>query len=249
MAWGEEFVQEVGLCISESKLPAHPIFLITDQTTAVDLPGVEVIRTDFVFGGKLRKAEMLDFLPPQHDSFLFLDSDTRVLDDISLGFVKAETHGVAVAPAPHFSLNSFFGFGRLMNSEQVPRLGQMQYNTGVIFWVRSPSVDQLMLRWRELAQKHQEQGFSDQPFFTLAMEQLAFSPYTLPATYNCRGFGEQMSGRVRIWHSRHGVPEDLNEKEHSWPPRRIVGGRVVWNRRSGGVVRYIRRKLRHIGVG
>lgn len=244
MAWGEEFVQEVGLCIRESALPRYPIFLITDSTTTVDLPGVQVVRTDFELGGKSRKAEMLNFLPRQHDSFLFLDSDTRVLDDISLGFIKAETHGVAVSPAPHFSLNNFFGFGKLMDGENVPPLGQMQYNTGVIFFVRSPSVDRLLLRWRELTQEHQDSVYSDQPFFSLAMEQLAFSPYALPPTYNCRGFGEHMSGRVRIWHSRHDVPSNLNENENSWPPRSVVDGRVVRNARPVSFFQRIRRKLR-----
>jgi hypothetical protein len=131
LAWGESFLEEVENCIRESVLPPYPICLITDATTPVDLPGVRIIRADFALAGLARKVEMLDFLPREYNSFLLLDSDTRVLEDVSLGFIKAEAHGVAVTPAPTYSLENFHSFVSIMESEGTTPLGQMQYHVQI----------------------------------------------------------------------------------------------------------------------
>jgi hypothetical protein len=57
-----------------------------------------------------------------------------------------------------------------------------------------------------LARKDEAALWSDQPYISLAMEMMGFNPYTLSPSFNCRGFGELISGSVRIWHSYNPVP-------------------------------------------
>lgn len=232
LAWGEKFIQEVESCIRRSKaLKGYDLILITDENT--DLINLrctfaEVVKASFETEGHLRKTELIQFLPKTYDTYLFLDSDTVVIDDISLGFKKAERFGIAVSPAPHYSLDYFWGFDRIMNLEGIECKGQLQYNTGVIFFKNSPTVKSIFIRWRELALRYQKDFISDQPFFSLAMEKLDFNPYTLSISYNYRGFGDAISGIVRIWHSHGELPAKINEFKKAWPLRRAWPSKVVF---------------------
>jgi hypothetical protein len=134
-AWGAEWIDRIGSCIRASQLPPYPIFLMTDAATDVSaLPaGIEVVRRDCQLLGKARKTEFFTCLPEQIETALLLDADTRVIDDISLGFEKAEQHGIAVAAAPHYSLADFRDFRQVMLKEGVTPLGQIIYNSGVLF--------------------------------------------------------------------------------------------------------------------
>lgn len=228
LAWGERYINEVLHCIDHSPaLSQYDLYIVTDQASEIEHPRLRVIRADFKQSGLLRKTELIDFLPKGYDVFLFLDSDTIVLEDISLGFDKAAQHGIAVAPAPHYSLDYFFGFGDVMKSENMPVSGQLQYNTGVIFFNTAASTISVFRRWQELAEKYRNIRQNDQPFFSLAMEQLGKNPYTLSISYNYRGYGDAISGVVRIWHSHKKMPEDINRFDLVWPPRRAVPGKVI----------------------
>jgi len=181
-AWGADWIDRAAACIRESKLPDYPVFLVTDTATKTDaMPkGVEVIRVAFQLEGKARKAELLMLSPEKIGTALFIDADTRVVDDISLGFEKAEQHGIAIAPAPHYSLADFRDFRQLMIAEGVTPKGQIVYNTGVIFATpHRPDVRAVFDRTLELAQKYQDKVWNEQPYFSLAMEMLNFNPYTL----------------------------------------------------------------------
>src|SRR5438132_7050594 len=125
LSWGAKHIQLVADCIRESRLPDYPLFLMTDEATdAQGLPAtVEVIRRGCQLSGKARKTEFFPFLPDQIQTALFLDADTRVIDDISLGFEKAEKHGIAIVPAPHYSLADFRDFREVLLKEGVRPLG------------------------------------------------------------------------------------------------------------------------------
>lgn len=230
IAWGEKYIKEVYRCIKESRqfIGQYHLILITDEETNTDLvtPYItQVIRARFTQSGLLRKTEVAKFLPRQYDSYLLLDSDTVVIKDISLGFSKAETHGIAACPAPHYSLESFWGFDRIMERAGVPRLGQLQYNTGVIFFGNQPEVKEVFSKWGTLASEHSD-FTNDQPFFSLAAEILNFNPYTLSISFNYRAFGDAISGDVRIWHSHGKMPPEINQYSVTWPPRRAWPGRI-----------------------
>jgi len=223
-AWGESYVKETEQCIIKSK-PIHKydLILFTDHET--DIAPIEnwftkTIRISFESTGHIRKAELISHLPQNYNGFLLLDSDTVVLEEIDLGFEKALKHGIALAPAYHYSLGAFHGFTEVMKIEEVPQLGQLLYNSGVIFFKNTTVVRSVMELWRTLALRHQKRIKYDQPYLSLAMEMLDFNPYTLPITFNYRGSGEHISGGVKIWHSQHSMPSTINKNPYTWPPRR-----------------------------
>ena len=234
MAWGNEYVNEVSSCIDNSVMPKCDIFLITDKYTNINDERIVVIRAEFELEGLMRKAELIKYVPSGYDSYLFLDSDTRVIADISAGFSKAKKHGIALSPAPHYSLDWFYGFDEIMKSENVPATGQLQYNTGVIFFSLDSETRRVFNMWFQLGKRHANLIENDQPFLTLAMEMMEFNPYTLSIGYNYRGFGDAISGEVRVWHSHADMPADINTIESVWPPRRVINGCVHHTRVKEG---------------
>jgi hypothetical protein len=218
-AWGAEWMDRVASCIRESKLPPYPIFMMTDAATdAGGLPaGIEVIRRDCHLSGKARKTEFFNCLPEEIETALLLDADTRVIGDISLGFEKAEQHGIAIVPAPHYSLADFRDFRQVMLKEGVMPLGQIIYNSGVMFCQpHRPEVRALFDRTFALAKKYRDKVWSDQTYLSLAMELLNFNPYTLSPSFNYRGFGELISGSIRIWHSYEPLPPNAASLEKGY---------------------------------
>lgn len=218
-AWGPDWIKRVAECIRESRLPEYPVFVVTDKETDTNaLPkNVEALRFSFALSGKARKAEFYVRLPDKIGTALFIDADTRVIEDISLGFEKAEKHGIAIAPAPHYSLADFRDFRQVMTAEGITPQGQMVYNSGVIFAtphrVDVRAVFDLTLKF---AQKYQEKVWNEQPYLSLAMELLNFNPYTLSPSFNHRAFGELISGPIRIWHSYEPLPPNASSLEKGY---------------------------------
>ncbi len=177
--------------------------------------------------GSLRRLRCSRFCRASDNSFVFLDADTYVLLDIAQGFEKAETYGIAAAQAAAYGLEHFWGFGKVLDDLGFVSREILQYNAGVVFFTRVPQVWRVMQKWHELCQTAaaRDSVWADQPYFTLAMELLGFNPYTLSIAYNYRNFGEQVSGRIRIWHSHTPPPIDVNEFAQAWPPRRFLHGR------------------------
>ncbi len=216
MAWGEKYTQLVADCLAKSKVPDCSVVLITDEATNTDcLPRtVEVVRKPLQFQGKLAKVELLKSLPDDLELVLFLDVDTIILENISLGFDKAAMHGIAMAPAPHFSIEHFRDFGQVMDRFNVPRQGQLLYNSGVIFFdAKNPDIIKVFDLACELAAGDEKAVWSDQPYITLAIEMLGVNPYTLAPSFNHRAFGELVSGPIRIWHSYKPMPADAGTLE------------------------------------
>jgi lipopolysaccharide biosynthesis glycosyltransferase len=233
LAWGEEYIKEVEQCVSNSTyIKQYDLILITDEETVIgqfENNFTQVIRTNFYAKGLVKKAELIKYLPTDYASYLLLDSDTIVIDDIGYGFEMAEKFELALSPAPHYSLDYFWGFDRIMEKEGVECRGQLQYNTGVIFFKNSQEMRLILQKWMELAVTYQAKFENDQPFFTLALLQLGINPYTLSISYNYRGFGDAISGIVRIWHSHEEMPENINVFNKAWPPRRAWPKKVKFH--------------------
>ena len=251
LAWGETFIGQAMASARSVKSMGLPIVLITDEESTrfvVDEELFDVIRViELQRGKKLDKCALWRHLPEAYDSFVFLDTDTVVLGDVSLGFDKAERHGIAMAPAPNYNLGHHWAFRAAMPDMDLLDRSQLQMNTGVIFFIRRPDVEQVFLKWMDLAVRFDDHDHvaSDQPLFTAAMELLDFNPYTLSPSYNYRGMGELAVGPVHVWHSHHPVPGDLNEEVKDWPPRRFLHGESVpYVERSAQ--RRIRRQLRRL---
>ena len=129
---------------------------------------------------------------------------------MSLGFAKAERHGIAMAPAPNYNLAEFFNFAYIMRELGIAPADQIMYNSGVIFLHLTAAVRKVLERWRDLcATIGAKSDFPrDQPFLNLALEQCGVTPYVLSPLYNYRGLGEYAVGNIRIWHSHFAPPSD-----------------------------------------
>lgn len=227
LCWGEKYRLEVTRCLRESRLPNADIFVITDDPPQQWFGiGATIISAEFEGSHNVRKAELISWVPEGYDAYLFLDTDTIVLGDISLGFEAARRHGIAAAPAVHDALDNFFGFETILGAEGVACRGQLLYNSGVIFFHLNEASRGVLHRWKALARRYGQVYKRDQPFLTLAMDQLYFAPYALSRLYNYRAMGEYITGGVRIWHSRAPVPTGLNEPHSGWPPRRVWQGQL-----------------------
>lgn len=227
LAWGSEYIGEIHRCLHNSITLPYDKFLITEKKYQdVQLPNVKVIGVNFETKGFIRKTEFYNYLPQKYGSYLFLDTDVQVLGDITFGFEKAEMNGIAVSPEPHYCLDRYFNFGKIMKSEKMSCFGQLQYNTGVIFFSKSQKVKEVFDLWFELASHYCKDFNNDQPYFTMAMEACSFNPYTLSINYNYRGTGEHISGDVRIWHSHYKLPKNINEGVDLWPMRSVLYGKL-----------------------
>lgn len=219
LAWGAKHIGLVVDSIRESRPPDYRIILLTDEASKIDnLPkNVEVVRRDSKLSGKARKTEFFNRLPDQIETVLLLDADTRVIDDVSLGFEKAEKHGLALVPAPHYSLADFRDFREVMENEGVMPRGQMIYNSGVMFYTpQRADVRAVFDLTLKLAQKYHDRVWSDQTYLSLAMEILGFNPHCLSPSFNYRGFGELVSGSIRIWHSYEPLPKNATSLEKGY---------------------------------
>jgi hypothetical protein len=231
--WGERFISEaIDSARSAAAIEADRI-LITDAEGATYANGnaafTSIVQTQLIHANNLDKSRLIDLLPDGFETYLFLDSDTKIVGDVSLGFAKAEQYGIAMAPTPNYNLPEFFNFARLMRELGVEPADQIMYNSGVIFFRLTAPVRQVLERWRDLcATVGAKNDFPrDQPFLTLALEQCGVTPYVLSPLYNYRGLGEYAVGNIRIWHSHFAPPPDLNDFENAWPARRFTDGMLL----------------------
>jgi hypothetical protein len=109
--WGERFISEaIDSARSAAAIEADRV-LITDAEGATYAKGnpafTSIIHTRLIHANNLDKSRLIDLLPVGYDTFLFLDTDTKIVGDVSLGFEKAEQHGIAMAPAPNYNLRDF----------------------------------------------------------------------------------------------------------------------------------------------
>jgi hypothetical protein len=96
----------------------------------------------------------------------------------------------------------------------------------IFFTPHRPDVRAVLELTLALARKYPDAPWGDQTYLTLAMEQLGFNPYTLSPSFNYRGFGELISGSIRIWHSFAPVPPNAASLEKGYL-HRYDNGKLV----------------------
>jgi len=178
LASGEKFLQEARASAASLAQFGVEHTLIENDGLAVDAYG--------------DKALMYRETP--YESTVFLDTDTVVLGDLSFGFEMAEKHGIAISIAPACYA------GRWDTD-----LGDaVEYNTGVVFFRKSPEVQSVFDFWVSIADTHR----NDQATFAQAIIKTGFNPFVLPRNWNYRGGIDypQVYGPIKVWHSR--VPLD-----------------------------------------
>lgn len=226
VAWGKTHLDELQTCLQKSKgLEKYDKILITETETKKDivLKGLDqVIYVDFSQKGNTRKITMYKHVPKGYDSYLFLDTDTIVLEDVSYGFEKAEQYGLAMVIAPIYSLQILNNYSEIMQKEGITPKGQSNYNSGVLFFSLTDEIINLFERWERLAKEYK--CTSDQKILTVAMEQAEFNPFVLNSSFNYRTWNEPASGIIRIWHNHNTLPKsDINA------PDKISNYRLITN--------------------
>lgn len=161
----------------------------------------------------LDKAKMYDLSP--YEETLYLDADTEVLDRLDFGFEMAAKHGAAlsICECPYARR-----YSRSIGGDAV------EYNTGVIFFVKGPKAEPLFRRWGALAPTLdssirwnsgmgvQTMACNDQGSFAKAVADTGFNPFVLPCNWNLRpGYHKLFWGPVKVWHDYGPVPESLRE--------------------------------------
>ena len=132
-----------------------------------------------------------------------------------------------------------------------------EFNTGILLFKRSPSVDRLLAQWSDLYKKFLEENpnlpINDQPFFRAAVYQSDVRVATLAREYNCKFRGQgYLAGPVKILHGNVDLKFDLvqinksiSALNSSERPRVYIAGKVFEQKLTGRLVS--RRKAHKIG--
>jgi hypothetical protein len=242
VGWGAKGTLDAEKAVK--RLPAssnRDIYIVADHDLSLQTEA-QLIKVEFVASHTLRKAEgIVKYSPDGYSSILYLDSDITLLEDVPYVFSKAESHGLAMAIAPTYSLDEYRSFGAVLEREGIPSVGQVQYQAGLIAFAKKPEVIHVFNKWIELGKKHSDIWVRDQPQLSLALEICDFQPFVLSKNYNFRGLFEPLIGKVRVWHSFAPVPENINEYVTPYPPRLLSRGAIRNLRRSethGDAVRF-----------
>lgn len=158
----------------------------------------------------LDKTVMYDVSP--FDTTVFLDCDTVVLGDLTLGFEQAERFGVACC------INEVPWVRRYAGLEG----DGTEYNTGVLFFDKILA-EKPLRAWPRYAREvdsscvfnHMDGGqrvqpCNDQASLSVAFQQTGFNPCVLPLNYNFRpSYHRCLAPPVKVWHDYKDPPGTL----------------------------------------
>jgi hypothetical protein len=141
------------------------------------------------------------------ERFIFLDTDTFLLADVSEIDPLLDQFDVAAAQAPVRLQSNLW-------PETAPFLKDApvcfpEFNTGVIAFKRSPGLADMLQRWLELQRRHARSTppprTQDQASFRSAVFSSGLRIATLPPEYNCRfPYPTSVCGEVKILHGHAG---------------------------------------------
>lgn len=180
----------------------------------------------------LDKAAMARLSP--FEETLFLDSDTVVLDRLDFGFDMARRHGLAccVCECPWARR-----YGGLASHGDM-----VEYNTGMILFVRRPDVQAVFEEWERRARmidssivflhdgKPHRMPLNDQASFADAIACTGFNPYVLPLNWNFRpAWHRSWWGPIKVWHDYSDPPEAVLRAQ----AEQLAPGAIVQYRQFG----------------
>lgn len=184
VAWGIEHINEA--VQSAATVKDYPTCLITDTPELVPAGAFgEVIVDDFsafaAHGPMYRKHVAMKRSP--FEVSCFLDTDTRIMGDISFGFRQALKFEFATVIAPGFTLHD-------------PKGQELcHYNAGVLFFRGHPN------HWVDRVLKYSWVSPCEEHAWSIAFDELNINPFVLPFNFNVMMAGYIHSRNVRIWHS------------------------------------------------
>jgi lipopolysaccharide biosynthesis glycosyltransferase len=174
------------------------------------------------------KRAKVDFLSQSpYDRTLYLDSDTRIMFDISEMFDVLDKFDFA---ACHDLARKSYHWGKKIPDYDAIPYAFPEYNGGVLLYKKSPRMDAFLESWRHYFYKNRElTNGKDQASFRIALWNSDLSIHSLPFEYNVRPDyfrkrirkrarqpGEEglMRPRILHWHD-----------QHKWNPFKIFSSR------------------------
>jgi hypothetical protein len=124
------------------------------------------------------------------DQTCFLDTDTKVMDSLDLGFDLAEQFGLCMTLSP----------GMMFHYQGKEYL---HYNGGIMFFngKRPDLVEQFVEVGKELQQECP--GLvGDEPVFSVAFRRYNINPCVLPSVFNTIRAGQIHTRKIKVFHSR-----------------------------------------------
>jgi hypothetical protein len=196
------------------------------------------------------KAKLLRQTP--YDRTLFLDADTYVVEAVPELFSMLDYFDCAATHEEYVNTDWFSRYPR----PDIPAC-YPEFNTGVVAFKRSETIDRFLQHCDELYQSFLEEKpgppIGDQIFFRVAAYFSDIRIATLPREYNCKFRGQgYLNGRVKIIHGHvkyqltpKQVAEALGALNASTKPRVYIAGEVYEQELVGRLVS--QRKAHKIG--
>jgi len=211
-AIGERYVQEALQAAAKcrSVMPGCRTLLYTDA--AVQDPAIDRVLPAAYAGEDPFLMKIRGMRAVEEERFVFLDTDTWVIADISDLDRLLDDFDLAAAHAPVRLQSNLWPETRAFLAG-VPECFP-EYNTGVIAMRRSPALDAMLERWEEIyaeqTRTHPPPRTQDQASFRRALYESRLRLATLPTEYNCRfPYPASICGPVKVLHG-HGGPAFLD---------------------------------------
>lgn len=196
------------------------------------------------------KARLMLESPYEHT--LFLDADIYLAQPVPELFTLLDRFDCAVTHEEYLNTDWFTDYPRTDIPASYP-----EFNTGVLAFKRSISMDRTLREWSNLYQKflveHPGRPINDQPFFRAAAYYGDARIATLGREYNCKFRGQgYLNGPLKVLHGHVKFKMDfahiqrvLRVMNLSHRPRVYIAGRVYEHHISGRL--WGRRKARRLG--
>lgn len=214
VAIGEKYVREAVQAAAKCKsvMPTCRTILYTNATVAE--PVIDTVLPASYAAGEdpfLVKIRGMRAVPEER--FVFLDTDTYVLEDVSEIDEVLDVFDLAAAHAP-VRLQTHIWPEMREFIAGVP-VCFPEYNTGVVGIRRSPALDAMLASWEAQYQEHLTRPSpprtQDQASFRRALYESGLRIATLPTEYNCRfPYPASICGHVKILHG-HGSAAYLEQ--------------------------------------
>lgn len=162
--------------------PMLPVRVVSDQPMPLDIDWR--LSLDPHPGGRDIKTRLFDFIPIDWNSVLYLDADTRVRLDPTVGFKLLEDGwDMAIMPSAHQGLDAFWHIDSDEREITYDEIGfiPLQLQAGVMFITRNRQVEQFFDAWYAEWTRYADQ---DQAAFVRALQREPIKLWLLGKPFN-----------------------------------------------------------------
>jgi hypothetical protein len=230
-------------------MPELPVTVFS-QFPVEGLHFSEVRKVEPAGDGFYDKARLM--LESPYEQTVFIDTDIYAVQRFDELFALLDRFDFAATHEEYLNTDWFSHYPRPDIPASYP-----EFNTGILAYRRSTSMDQLLVTWSELYKKFLEENpgkaTNDQPFFRAAAYYSEARAATLGREYNCKFRGQgYLNGPAKLLHGHVKFkmkPEYMRRvaavMNASVKPRVYIGGKVFDQKISGRL--WGKRKAHKVG--